>query len=328
MIPLKPGMSFALCEKDLRQAFLQNDEDSEEVKEYKQDANMIIDQAKIVEGVFINYGMHAAGVIIADGNPIDDYVPLMRDEKSGDMKVQCDMVQAEEVHGLLKFDFLGLRNLKIVTMTLRSIKKRTGIEIDVEHIPFEKEVFENIFMTGRTGSVFQFESAGMKQMLRKAKPDCLEDLIALVSLYRPGPMDSIPKYIENKMNPDKITYLCEELRPILSKTYGCIVYQEQVMEIVQKLAGFSLSQADNVRRFMSKKKMEKLEHEREAFIYGDESRKIDGCIKRGISKEVAETIFNQMVEFAKYALTKIIPIMSQIFHYKNKGNYNERIYTV
>lgn len=304
MIPLKPGMSFALCEKDLRQAFLQNDEDSEEVKEYKQDANMIIDQAKIVEGVFINYGIHAAGVIIADGNPIDDYVPLMRDEKSGDMKVQCDMVQAEEVHGLLKFDFLGLRNLKIVTMTLRSIKKRTGIEIDVEHIPFEKEVFESIFMTGRTGSVFQFESAGMKQMLRKAKPDCLEDLIALVSLYRPGPMDSIPKYIENKMNPDKITYLCEELRPILSKTYGCIVYQEQVMEIVQKLAGFSLSQADNVRRFMSKKKMEKLEHEREAFIYGDESRKIDGCIKRGISKEVAETIFNQMVEFAKYAFNK------------------------
>lgn len=302
---MKPNMSFAICEDELREVFKAKPEDAAKTIEYKKEVNEIIDQAKLVEGVFLNYGMHAAGVIIADGNPIDDYVPLMRDEKSGDMKVQCDMVQAEEEHGLLKFDFLGLRNLKIVTMAIRSIKKRIGTEIDVEKIPFDDEfVYKNIFANAKTGCVFQFESSGMKKMLKRAKPDCLEDLIALVSLYRPGPMDFIPQYIENKMNPDKIKYDCPELKPILGKTYGCIVYQEQVMEIVQKLAGFSLSQADNVRRFMSKKKFDKLEHEREAFITGDETRGIDGCEKRGISKEIANKLFDQMVEFAKYAFNK------------------------
>lgn len=305
MVPIKPNMSFAICEDELREAFKPQPEDTIERANYKKEVNEIIDQAKLVEGVFLNYGMHAAGVIIADGNPIDDYVPLMRDEKSGDMKVQCDMVQAEEEHGLLKFDFLGLRNLKIVTMAIRSIKKRIGIEINVEKIPFDDEyVYKNIFANAKTGCVFQFESSGMKKMLKRAKPDCLEDLIALVSLYRPGPMDFIPQYIENKMNPDKIKYDCPELKPILGKTYGCIVYQEQVMEIVQKLAGFSLSQADNVRRFMSKKKFDKLEHEREAFITGDETRGIEGCVKRGISKEIANKLFDQMVEFAKYAFNK------------------------
>jgi DNA polymerase-3 subunit alpha len=305
LIPMKPNMSFAICEDELREHFKPQPEDTEKIAEYKKEVNEVIDQAKLVEGVFLNYGMHAAGVIIADGNPIDDYVPLMRDEKSGDMKVQCDMVQAEEEHGLLKFDFLGLRNLKIVTMAIRSIKRRTGIEIDVEKIPFDDEyVYKNIFANAKTGCVFQFESSGMKQMLKRAKPDCLEDLIALVSLYRPGPMDFIPQYIENKMNPEKIKYDCPELKPILGKTYGCIVYQEQVMEIVQKLAGFSLSQADNVRRFMSKKKFDKLEHEREAFITGDETRNIDGCVKRGISKGIANKLFDQMVEFAKYAFNK------------------------
>lgn len=292
-VPSKPGTSFATCEDELREAFKGNT-----------DANEIIDQAKMVEGVFLNYGMHAAGIIIADGNPVSDYVPLMRDDKSGDMKVQCDMTQAEEKHGLLKFDFLGLRNLKIVTLTLRSIKNRTGIDIDVEHIPFERVVFEKIFASGKTGSIFQFESPGMKKMLRSAKPECLEDLIALVSLYRPGPMDNIPKYIEWKTHPENIEYLCPELEPILSKTYGVIVYQEQVMEIVQKLAGYSLSQADNVRRFMSKKKMDKLVHERESFVNGDPERGIEGCVKRGIDAMVANEIFDQMVEFAKYAFNK------------------------
>ena len=304
MVPSKPNTSFATCEDELRAAFAPADDDDDEKKAYKHDANQIIDQAKLVENVFLNYGMHAAGVIIADGNPIDDYVPLMRDDKSGDMKVQCDMVQAEEEHGLLKFDFLGLRNLKIVTLTLRGIERRTGKILDVEQIPFEPAVFKNIFAKGYTGSVFQFESSGMKKMLRSAKPDCLEDLIALVSLYRPGPMDFIPQYIESKQNPEKTKYLCPELKPILGKTYGTIVYQEQVMEIFQKLAGYSLSQADNVRRFMSKKKMDKLEHEREAFISGDKERGIDGCKVRGISENVARTLFDQMVEFAKYAFNK------------------------
>lgn len=304
MIPSKVGMDFETCEPELRAAFAENPADSKEQVQYKKDANEIIDHAKLVEGVFLNYGMHAAGVIIADGNPVDDYVPLMRDEKSGDMKVQCNMVQAEEVHGLLKFDFLGLRNLNIVTLAIRSIEKRTGKRIDIEHIPFVDIVFEKIFATGKTGSVFQFESSGMKKMLRGAKPNCLEDIIALVSLYRPGPMDFIPTYIEQKAHPEKIKYLCKELEPILNKTYGVIIYQEQVMEIVQKLAGYSLSQADNVRRYMSKKKIEKLEHERNSFIYGDLDRKIDGCLNRGIKKDVANEIFDQMIDFAKYAFNK------------------------
>lgn len=312
MIPMKPGISFASgpeelqCEKLLRAAFIIKPSDDAKTIQYKKDANEIIDQAKLVEGAFLNYGMHAAGVIIADGNPISDYIPLMRDDKSGDMKVQCDMTQAEGVHGLLKFDFLGLRNLKIVTMAIRSIKDRTGVELDVQNLPFDLKVFKGIFASGKTGSVFQFESSGMKGMLREANPTCLEDLIALVSLYRPGPMDYIPKYIDQKAHPEHIKYLCPELEPILNKTYGVIVYQEQVMEIVQKLAGYSLSQADNVRRFMSKKKMKKLEMERNDFIYGndDPDRQIEGCVHRGIKAEIANEIFDQMIDFAKYAFNK------------------------
>lgn len=304
LIPTKIGTTFATCETELLAAFAPDSGDDEDKAQMKEDALEIIEQAKMVEGVFLNYGMHAAGVIIADGNPIDDYVPLMKDEKSGDMKVQCNMTQAEELHGLLKFDFLGLRNLKIVTLAMRYIERNHGVKLNIENIPFDSNVFKNIFATGKTGSVFQFESAGMRQMLRSFKPDCFEDLVALVSLYRPGPMDFIPKYIEAKFHPETIKYLCPELEPILGKTYGCIVYQEQVMEIVQKLAGFSLSQADNVRRYMSKKKMDKLEHERESFINGDSERKIDGCLKRGISEEAANELFDQMIEFAKYAFNK------------------------
>lgn len=312
MIPAKPGISFASgkeelqCENILRAAFASKTGDDKKTIQYKKDANEIIDQAKLVEGAFINYGMHAAGVIIADGKPISDYIPLMRDDKSGDMKVQCDMIQAEDVHGLLKFDFLGLNNLKIVTMAVRSIKERTGVELDIRNLPFDPKVFKGIFASGKTGSVFQFESNGMKRMLREANPTCLEDLIALVSLYRPGPMDFIPKYIEQKAHPERIKYLCPELKPILEKTYGVIVYQEQVMEIVQKLAGYSLSQADNVRRFMSKKKMKMLELERNDFIYGndDPDRQIEGCVHRGIKAEIANEIFDQMIDFAKYAFNK------------------------
>jgi DNA polymerase-3 subunit alpha len=218
IIPNKPGMCFKICEDELRKSFQEEEGDSPEIKVRKKDANEIIDQAKMVEGVFLNYGMHAAGVIIADGHPINDYIPLMRDEKSGDMKVQCNMTQAEDLHGVLKFDFLGLRNLKIVTMAIRYIKERTGKEIDVEHLPFEPEVFKIIFASGKTGSIFQFESSGMKSMLKDAKPDCFEDLVALVSLYRPGPMDFVPTYIEQKAHPEKVKYLCPELKPILSKT--------------------------------------------------------------------------------------------------------------
>lgn len=301
-IPEKPGTSFATIIDE------ENNVNVKDflLKEFSGDENaiQIIEEASLIEGIFLNYGMHAAGVIIADGYSIDNYVPLMKDDKSGDMKVQCDMVQAEEIHGLLKFDFLGLRNLNIVTLTLRSIKKRFGKEIDVTKLPFEKEVFESIFAKGNTGSVFQFESNGMKAMLKQAKPNSFEDIIALVSLYRPGPMDFIPKWIEGKHNPKSIEYDCEELKPILSVTYGCIVYQEQVMRIFTDLAGYSLSAADNVRRFMSKKKADKLAKEKTAFIYGDEERKINGCIKNGIKKEVAEKIFEYMYAFSAYAFNK------------------------
>ena len=303
-IPSKPGTSFADCEEALRADYKITGKENEKELMKKKDANELIDQAKLVEGVFLNYGMHAAGVIIADGHPLSDYVPLMKDDKSGDMKVQCNMVQAEEVHGLLKFDFLGLKNLKIVTQTIRSVYKRTGRSIDVTKLPFEDCVFENIFAKGLTGSVFQFESSGMKDLLRKFKPTCFEDLIALVSLYRPGPMDFIPQYINAKYHPESINYLTPELEPILGKTYGCIVYQEQVMEIFQKLAGYSLSQADNVRRFMSKKKHDKLAHEKEAFVHGDAERGIDGCLKRGISEDAALKLFDQMFAFASYAFNK------------------------
>ena len=294
----------------------------------KNDSLEIIREAKLVEGNFINYGMHAAGVIIADGKPLEDYVPLMKDDKSGDMKVQCDMVQAEEIHGLLKFDFLGLRNLKIVTLTLRSIKKRFGKDIDVTKLPFEREVFDEIFATGKTGSVFQFESQGMRGMLKKAKPENFEEIVALVSLYRPGPMDFIPKWIEGKNNPNNIEYLCDELKPILASTYGCIVYQEQVMRIFQDLAGYSLSAADNVRRYMSKKKADKLAAEKDAFILGDKERNIKGCFGNGIPSHIAEQIFDYMYSFSAYAFNKshaaayaVLSYITAYFKYHYTSDY-------
>lgn len=304
-IPSKPGTSFKDCKELLEDAFSDTNASDEKEKALFKDAREVIRQAKMIENVFLNYGMHAAGVIIADGHPISDYVALMRDDKSGGMKVQCDMVQAEGVHGLLKFDFLGLRNLDVITRAIRIIKMRTGKTIDVTKLPIDDaKVFKNIFSKGLTGSVFQFESEGMRQMLKQFKPTCFEDLIALVSLYRPGPMDFIPDYIKAKYHPESIKYLCPQLKPILSKTYGAIVYQEQVMEIFQKLAGYSLSGADNVRRFMSKKKLEKLVKEREAFLHGDSERGIVGCVKNGIDEKAANTLFDQMLSFASYAFNK------------------------
>lgn len=304
LVPGKPGTTFADCSDAIKDAFEDKPDDDPRKKAYNADAREVIRQAEMIENVFLNYGMHAAGVIIADGHPVSDYVALMRDEKSGGMKVQCDMVQAEGRHGLLKFDFLGLRNLNIITKALRGIKIKTGKDIDVTKLSMDDAVFKNIFAKGFTGSVFQFESEGMKSMLKKFKPTCFEDLIALVSLYRPGPMDFIPDYINAKYHPESIHYLCPELKPILGKTYGTIVYQEQVMEIFQKLAGYSLSGADNVRRYMSKKKLEPLVKEKEAFIHGDESRGIAGCVKNGIKEEVANKLFEQMLSFASYAFNK------------------------
>lgn len=293
------------CIDLLRNKFAVKESDTEAEKAKKADIQDLINQAESVENVFLNFGMHAAGVIIADGKPIDNYVPLMKDDKSGDMKIQCDKSQAEDIHGLLKFDFLGLKNLKIVTRCIRSIKSRLGKTIDITSIvPNDKKVFSEIFASGRTGSVFQFESGGMRDMLKKAKPDCFEDLIALVSLYRPGPMDFIPQWIEGKFNKSSIHYLCDELKPILEKTYGTIIYQEQVMDIFRQLAGYSLSGADKVRKYMSKKDATKLAAEKDAFINGDETRGIIGCVKNGIDAKVADELFDKMYSFSSYAFNK------------------------
>lgn len=266
-------------------------------------AMTIINNARLVEGRVIQYGMHAAGVIITDGNPVSDYVPLMFDEKNNAWKTQCDMVESEE-NGLLKMDFLGLNNLDIITETLRLIKKRHGISIDAETVPIEKEVLKHIFASGKTNAVFQFESTGMKSMLKQFKPDCFEDLILLVAAYRPGPMQYLPKIIDIKNKRAPLTFLVPELEPILGNTYGSIIYQEQVMEIFQSLAGYSLGQADLVRRAMSKKKTEVLLKEREAFVNGDPSRNIKGCVANGIPANKANELFDEMTEFAKYAFNK------------------------
>lgn len=266
------------------------------------DLEEIIRWACIIEGIFTSYGAHAAGIVISDNDDISEYLPL-RMGKTG-MTTQCDMVQVEE-NGLLKFDFLGLKTLDIITETLRMVEKNTGKIINPKEIDLEdKNVYNHILSTGKTNSVFQFESSGMKAMLKKFKPSCFEDLIILVSMFRPGPLQYLDDVCKVKNKQKQAEYLCKELKPILEKTYGAIVYQEQVMEIFQKLAGYTLGGADMVRRYMSKKKEEKLEQERKTFIRGDVERKIVGCVANGIKEETANKLFNQMMAFAAYAFNK------------------------
>lgn len=267
------------------------------------DSTEILRWAKIIEGSFTTYGAHAAGIVISDNEDVSDYIPLRWNDKLGEWTSQCDKEKVEE-NGLLKMDLLGLKTLDIITETIRNIKKNTGLvinplELDVN----DKKVYKDIFQKGNTNSVFQFESAGMKQMLKRFKPECFEDLIILVSMFRPGPLQFIDGVIDVK-NGKKPEYLTPELEPILGKTYGAIVYQEQVMEIFQKLAGYTLGGADMVRRYMSKKKQDKLAHERQAFIFGDEERSIKGCVANGIDEKAADKLFDQMSDFAKYAFNK------------------------
>lgn len=267
-------------------------------EEYKHntDALEILHWASVTEGCFTAYGAHAAGIVISDNDDVSDYLPLRWNSSSNMFTTQCDMVQTEE-NGLLKFDFLGLKTLDIITETLFMIESDHGLIIDPLTIPLDDEkVFKTILSTGKTNSVFQLESAGMKNMLKRFKPTCFEDLIILVSMFRPGPMQYLDNVIDVKNGKEKMTFLCPELKPILGKTYGAIVYQEQVMQICQSLAGFTFGHADMVRRFMSKKKDDKLAHERESFI--------DGCINNGISKDIASELFDQMMDFAKYAFNK------------------------
>ena len=245
--------------------------------------------------------MHAAGVVIC-GKPVDEYVPLSR-AADGSITTQYIMTTLEEL-GLLKMDFLGLRNLTVIQNTQRYIKKNRGIDLDLNKIDYDdKKVLEYIG-TGNTEGIFQLESGGMKNFMKELKPQSLEDIIAGISLYRPGPMDFIPKYIEGKKNLDSVTYDCPQLEPILEPTYGCIVYQEQVMQIVRDLAGYTLGGSDILRRAMSKKKGDVMAKERRKFVYGDEKEGVKGCINNGISEETANHIYDEMTDFAKYAFNK------------------------
>ncbi len=264
----------------------------------------IYDDAKLILGVFKDYGMHAAGVVISDGVPVQEHIPCMMDTKTGVLKTQCTMTEVEEAHHLLKMDFLGLLNLDIITGTLRMIEKRTGKAIEISDVPFESEVFEKIYAKGFTNGIFQVESNGMKQMMKQANPKTIEDIIILVSMYRPGPIDSLPKLLPVMAGKKEASYLVPELKPILSATYGCIVYQEQVMRIVRDLAGYSYGRSDLVRRAMSKKKASVMDAEKQNFIYGNEKEGIKGCVGNGIAAEDAAKIWAEMEDFAKYAFNK------------------------
>ena len=261
----------------------------------------LIDMSRRLEGLPRHTSMHAAGVVISQ-KPMDEYVPLSR-ASDGTITTQFTMTTIEEL-GLLKMDFLGLRTLTVIQNAVRLAEKSSGKKIDMNAIDYnDKKVLDSLG-TGKTDGVFQLESAGMKNFMKELKPQSLEDVIAGISLYRPGPMDFIPAYIKGKDHPESITYDCAELEPILAPTYGCIVYQEQVMQIVRDLAGYTWGRSDLVRRAMSKKKGKVMEQERKNFVYGNPEENVPGCIARGIDEKVANKIYDNMIDFAKYAFNK------------------------
>lgn len=261
----------------------------------------LLDMCKRLEGLPRHTSMHAAGVVICR-EPADEFVPLSRGS-DGSITTQFTMTTIEEL-GLLKMDFLGLRTLTVIQNACKLAEMSTGQKIDLDHISYEDKAVYDSLSTGKNDGVFQLESAGMKNFMKELKPQNLEDVIAGISLYRPGPMDFIPKYIEGKNNQETVTYSCPELQPILEPTYGCIVYQEQVMQIVRDLGGYTLGRSDLVRRAMSKKKQAVMEKERANFIYGNEEEQVPGCVAKGIPEKVAEQIYNDMMDFAKYAFNK------------------------
>ena len=260
----------------------------------------LIDMAKRLEGLPRHCSMHAAGVVICQ-KPVDEYVPLSR-AADGTITTQFIMTTLEEL-GLLKMDFLGLRTLTVIQNAVLLARKKQP-ELNINQIDYNDQKVLDYIGTGKTDGVFQLESAGMKGFMKELKPHNLEDVIAGISLYRPGPMDFIPQYIRGKNDSSSITYDCPQLEPILAPTYGCIVYQEQVMQIVRDLAGYSLGRSDLLRRAMSKKKAAVMEKERKIFIYGDEETGVPGCIKNGIDEQTANKIYDEMIDFAKYAFNK------------------------
>ena len=261
----------------------------------------LIDMSKRLEGLPRHTSVHAAGVVISE-KPMEEYVPLSRGSE-GVITTQFTMTTIEEL-GLLKMDFLGLRTLTVIDDAVKMIKKGKGISIDIDHIDYDDKAVLASLGTGKTEGIFQLESAGMKNFMKELKPESLEDVIAGISLYRPGPMDFIPAYIKGKNNADSITYECPQLEPILAPTYGCIVYQEQVMQIVRDLAGYTWGRSDLVRRAMSKKKTKVMEEERQNFVYGNKEEGVPGCVANGIDEKVANKIYDEMIDFAKYAFNK------------------------
>ncbi|MCH5270533.1 MAG: DNA polymerase III subunit alpha [Lachnospiraceae bacterium] len=272
-------------------------------KLYTEDEQMkhLIDMCRRLEGLPRHTSMHAAGVVICQKSA-DEFVPLSRGA-DGSITTQFTMTTLEEL-GLLKMDFLGLRTLTVIDDAVKMIEKDTGLHIDIDNIDYDDKKVLDSLGTGRTDGVFQLESAGMRSFMKELKPQNLEDIIAGVSLYRPGPMDFIPKYVKGKNSGEEITYACPQLEPILAPTYGCIVYQEQVMQIVRDLGGYTLGRSDLVRRAMSKKKQSVMEKERENFIHGNPEEGVPGCVAKGIDEKVAGDIYETMMDFAKYAFNK------------------------
>ncbi|SHD75635.1 DNA polymerase III subunit alpha [Schnuerera ultunensis] len=295
-IPMEIGMTISKAldvNKTLRQIY----ETKEEVKN-------LIDLAMAVEGLPRHTSTHAAGVVISK-EPITTYVPLSRNNDA--ITTQFNMIELEEL-GLLKMDFLGLRTLTVIRDAVNLIEKNHGIKIDFSNLSYDDPKVLELFAKGETLGIFQFESAGMRQFLKELKPNMFENLIAANSLFRPGPMNQIPQYIANKNNPEDIEYLHPRLKPILEVTYGCIVYQEQVMQIVRDIGGFTMGGADLLRRAMGKKNMEVMEEERRRFIYGDTDEEgqviIKGALRNGVDEKTANRIYDLMIDFAKYAFNK------------------------
>ncbi len=260
----------------------------------------LIDMAKRLEGLPRHCSMHAAGVVICQ-KPVEEYVPLSR-AADGTITTQFIMTTLEEL-GLLKMDFLGLRTLTVIQNAVQLARKKQP-DLQIDKIDYNDKAVLDYIGTGKTEGIFQLESGGMKNFMKELQPHSLEDVIAGISLYRPGPMDFIPQYIRGKNDRSSITYDCPQLEPILAPTYGCIVYQEQVMQIVRDLAGYTLGRSDLLRRAMSKKKAAVMEKERKTFVYGDEETGVPGCIKNGIDEQTANKIYDEMIDFAKYAFNK------------------------
>ena len=297
LIPQKPGMDVTLAKAaEMEPEFKAMAERDDYVE--------LMSYAQKLEGLTRNLGMHAGGVLIAPSK-LTDFCPLYNADGSPENTVsQFDKKDIENV-GLVKFDFLGLTTLTILTKAAEYIDRlNPGTKFDLSRIPTDDKKTLELFQQGNTGAVFQFESDGMREQLRQAKPDCLEDLVALNALYRPGPMDQIPHFIDRKFGREKVEYLDPRMEPILRETYGIMVYQEQVMQIVRDLAGYTLGRSDLLRRAMSKKKADVMQKERQIFVYGDEENGVPGCIKNGIDEKTANKIYDEMIDFAKYAFNK------------------------